>query len=347
MKNNIFFILLIFLLAGCNGNKNIQEKGLPISHNSITLNNGCLGKPGPIIYVDNKIVGIDYMLDSCFFYVNIQNDSLYRFGTRGQGPNEFIYPYTLQHLNDTSFAAFDLNAKKFCLFHLENNTINVTEQYSVINAKSLLSFDFKKISNNSYLGFGPYPQEMFIIIDTLGKVKRSFFEFPYKDKNEKKIKNDLRAMAYQGLVNFNISNNKLLYAPTFGDIIHVYQIDQDNMRIVYKQENSYPVYKTEENADSYSAPLSVSNVGGYISSSTTSKYFYLLYSGTTLKDLIKTKNEFSGNTVIVYNWVGEKVKTFSLDIACKNICVTPDDKLLYAIAENPEPELVYFNLPNL
>ena len=131
MKSNVFFILLIFLLVGCNGNKNIQEKGLPISHNSVTLNNDYLGKPGPIIYVDNKIVGIDYRLDSCFFCINTQNDSLYRFGTRGQGPNEFIYPYTLQHLNDTSFAAFDLNAKKFCLFTLKNNEVTITKQNNI------------------------------------------------------------------------------------------------------------------------------------------------------------------------------------------------------------------------
>ena len=86
-----------------------------------------------------------------------------------------------------------------------------------------MSFDFKKLSNNTFLGFGPYKKEMFITTDSLGKKKGSFYKLPYQDNHEKALKHHIRAMAYQGVISNCLSNDKFVYTSTWGEIIHLYE----------------------------------------------------------------------------------------------------------------------------
>ena len=70
----------------------------------------------------------------------------------------------------------------------------------------------------------------------------------------------------------------------------------------------------------------------------------MLYSGVKLEDFTKAQKEFDASTIHVFNWEGEKVQSFTLDIPCTNICISSDNQVLWAIANNPDPELVKFIL---
>lgn len=349
MKKYIYSILYLTLatsLICCSNKKQIEENNVAIFHKSIQLKNDILGKPGPCILIGNNIIGIDYRLDSCFFCINTQNDSIYRFGSRGNGPNEFISPLTLQYIDKNHFGSFDFNLGEYTRFKINNKNINIERRYKVINNEISASFDFKQISNNSYLGFGPYKEDMYIILDSLANLKSSFFEIPYKDKDEKSIANNVRAMAYQGRLNLNPTRNKFIYTSIWGDIIHIYNISNDKIDIITKIENIYPSYIPQQDEYGYSAPLYSSNIVGCISSTTTEKYIYLLCSNEKIEKFTKEGKEFCGKIVRIYDWHGNKVQSFILDLECSNICVSQDDKMLYAIADNPDPELVLFDLTN-
>ena len=66
---NVYLVLILCCLVSCN-HKTEEGKSLMVTHESIQLKNDYLGKPGPIIELDKKIVGIDYALDSCLFYID-------------------------------------------------------------------------------------------------------------------------------------------------------------------------------------------------------------------------------------------------------------------------------------
>lgn len=343
---NVYLVLILCCLVGCN-HKTEEGKSLMVTHESIQLKNDYLGKPGPIIELDKKIVGIDYELDSCLFYIDIETDSLYRFGPRGVGSGEFIYPYTIQHLDKNRFGIFDLQARKYTQIQIKNHQIHMETPVPVTNDKTSQSFDVKQISSNSYLGIGMYPKEMFVFMDSLNNTKSSFFEFPYKDSSEKALKNRLRAMAYQGRLVLNTDRNRLAFTSIWGEIFHIYKVEKDSLILLNKSEKVYPKYTVEDSQDGYSAPMYGSNIVGYISSTANNQYIYLLYSGTKLEDYAKALKEFDASTIHVFNWEGEKVQTFTLDIPCTNICISSDSQVLWAIANNPDPELVKFNLPTI
>ena len=337
----LFTFAFIILLISCT----VQEEEVnytPIVHKSINIKNGYIGKPGPIIFIDNKIIGIDFMLDSCFFYFNTINPELHRFGTRGQGPNDFLFPYTLQFLNKNLLGVYDITAKKYNEIEIKDS-IKLTKSYPIHN--DFMAFNYKKLPNNQYLSIGAYKDAMFIITDSLGENKKSFYQYPYKDNHEKSIKNHLRAMAYQGNLCCNYSNDQLVYTSLMGNIIHFYKLNNNQLEIINKIEISYPKYKVEETENGFGSPLNKSNKVGYISAAATNQYIYLLYSGIKIEDFIKKNEELHGNKLFIYNWKGKKISNLKLDVNCFSITVSPDNRTLWGIANNPDPELVYFELP--
>lgn len=340
--NRLAAVFLLLSMGSCHPQQQTEES-IPLTHQSVRITNGYLGKPGQIICMDDKIVGIDVMLDSCLFSIDLQTDSLSRFGKRGGGPEEFVQPYTLQYLDENHFGMFDLWGRKFCVFSVDGNKISLQHKYNTANGKSALSFTVKRMAENRFLSLAPYPDGMYVVMDSLGTVLKSFFEFPYKDADERAISNRLRGMAYQGPLSFSPSCDRFVYSPSTGDIVHFYAIEGDEVRVISRLEKAYPRYIPEEGADgAISAAIFRSEKFSYISSAATDRYVYLLYSGAVFEDLIKEGKMDVGRTVLVYNWKGEKLRSFTLDVDCQQICVSADDSLLYAIAENPEPELVCF-----
>ena len=81
---------------------------------------------------------------------------------------------------------------------------------------------------------------------------------------------------------------------------------------------------------------------GYLYACGTEKNVYLLYSGKSYAEA--GDKAFISSQIEVYNWEGEKVKTLMLDIPIKSMVVSEDDKTVYAISMNPEPQIVTFNL---
>ena len=203
------------------------------------------------------------------------------------------------------------------------------------------------LPDGRYLGIGSYENSMFTLYNTTGTAQKEFYEYPYKNKEDKSIKNHLRAMAYQGKFCSNPSKNKFVYAASFSDILHFYQWDGDSLKIILKIENSYPEYTPEESGGGFGATMDKDKPCGYLSAYATEQFVYVLYSGDIPNETIMKGINFSGDQLFVYNWKGEKVKAIKLDIRCTMIAVSPDDEILYAIANNPDPELERFDLKSV
>jgi len=83
----------------------------------------------------------------------------------------------------------------------------------------------------------------------------------------------------------------------------------------------------------------------YLDVSATERYAYVLYSGKNYKDA--KDRAFLGKKIEVYDKKGRHVKDLNLDIEIQMMCVSSNDSKIYAIALQPDPVLVSFdmNLP--
>lgn len=338
----LLFLLIGYCFVGCS----IEKEGHILLHSNIDLNENHIGLGGYITTYNNDIIGIEQAGSlSPFYQITTKNDinTINYFGVRGQGPEDFIQPIFIQHLSDSVFGVHDAGIgvyKEICIS-------TATNSISTLNAINMTQDLFRaiKVSDNHYIGLSN-TTGMLVSTDSTGKRVETHFEYPYKNKREQSIKNNIRSMAYQGLLEVNPQKTKCVYASFNGDIIHFYDL-HDDISPIRKIEKNYPKYRPEEFNDGYAALLDPNNIVGYISVTTTDKFIYALYCGKKIEKLI-TNNSISkeGNILRIFDWTGKLINTCTLDVACKHISVSDDDKILWALAVNPEIVPVYFKLHN-
>ena len=347
MKKNKYLLLIItpLLLTYCqSGKKEMPQTRL--THIEDAAKDIFVGTGGWTIATDTYLIGLDYGLDEFFYRYNYRTDnpdSVYRFGNKGQGPDDFIYPFSLQYLNDSLMGTYDAQTRLFSEVSLNSNSEQI--KCKSLRLDNLMSFKVLKTHYNQYIGMGAYQEGMFLLFDSLGNTVRSFFEFPFKDATEKAIKNQLRAMAYQGEIVTNLSGTKFVYTARSGDIIHFYDISENDIQLIKKLEKRFPEYVPEEKNGGFSSAIKAASETGYIDLYATDNYVFMLYSGRTFKEY--KEKVFEGNLLMIYDWSGNLKKEILLDIPCKNICITPNEEIMWAIAEIPEPTIVRFDLTNL
>jgi len=65
-------------------------------------------------------------------------------------------------------------------------------------------------------------------------------------------------------------------------------------------------------------------------------------SGKTILD--SKEKALEGSLLKIYDWEGNLLQEAEIDTPCKFFCVSPDDQMMWAIAEIPEPAIVRFDL---
>jgi hypothetical protein len=343
MKYVYINLLLLLLSIGCNNRENgilhIEKK----NHNKVVNKNSFIATSGPIIPVGHYIIGMDYTLDTCFYYLGLENDVFERFAHRGQGPDEYLYPNLIQYINDTILGIYDAMKREYIWIFNPISLGNYSRKNRTI---SFDQFSFRILSTcfDQYIGIGPYENGMFELYDSIGNRINHFYEFPYKDSDEKNINNRLRSMAYQGGTVLNPQKDKMAYACKHADIIHFYEVKENSIEIIKKIENSYPDYIPQTSGGGISAAIKKENRVCYLSLYGTSEFVYVLYSGIPVSKFLQNNKYFSGDMLYIYNWNGDIKRKILLDIECIYMCVSHDNKRMYAIAECPEPEIVFFEL---
>ncbi|MDR1258650.1 MAG: TolB-like 6-bladed beta-propeller domain-containing protein [Tannerellaceae bacterium] len=343
MEKMVLFLLTLCCLS-CHSDKSNTDNQI-LLHSILHLNNEYIGNGGAIIAYNEGIVGIEEAGSLApFFNIDIQegNHILIHFGNRGQGPEDFIRPYPIQYINEDVFGAYDIISKTYKEITIPKGTVE--EAAHIANHITFESQPFQviKTAYNQYAGLSAR-EGLITLMDSVGKGHATFFEYPYRDKNEQAIENHLRAMAYQGIFAANPEKTKCVYASLNGEIIHFYDIQKDNISLIRKIENIYPSYKSENNI----VVTNVKNIEGYISLSATDQFIYTLYCGKTLEEM-RGVNGFSPEStqMRVFDWTGEMVGTYTLDVPCRYISVSNDGKKLWAIALTPDITPVCFDLSN-
>lgn len=301
-----------------------------------------LGRPGALEYVDSSLFLYDGLGDSLFILIDLKDGNrVYRFGQKGQGVNEFLQPFAYGCLpSDTLLGVYDLFARKLRVVNPRQLKRGV-EEYPVLYKDTLGSIGLYATRFGTYLGKGFYKDNM-LSLSGDGMGRKFFFEYPFRDSRERDIPNHLRGMAYQGRLCSNRSLDRFVFAIDECPIFMFFSVTDTSIVKTYEWIGGYPEYRTEETEGSTSAPLSADNVNSFVGAYATDNYVYLLYSGQTFREV--REKAFHGSTVYRLTWEGMPVDKLSLDYPTGLICVSPDDKILYSLADKDEVEIVQYVL---
>ena len=347
MKRIIYGLLLCLSMWSCKEHDAFSAFDLSFTDVRKVMAVNCmesdllLGRPFFIECVDSCVFVYDDLGDSLFTMVDVADENrVYRFGTKGQGQNEFLQVASLHRMSgDSSVCTYDFFRHVLTQINVQDVKHGI-KNYPVLSKDSLNSIDMFPTKYGSFIGLGFYKDNMFSLLRR--NQTDFFFEYPYRDSREKQISNQLRGMAYQGTLRSAPSLDKFVFAVSSSPIFMLYAVDRDKIVESYRWIGSYPEYQTEETETSRSAPLDASKPVGFVCAYATDSYTYLLYSGKSMKEY--QADAFTGNALYQVDWSGKPVRKYISDKPLSAFCVSDSDKVVYAIARDGEPSLVKIDL---
>ena len=333
------WLLLVVILYAC-GSQNKQE-----GHQT----ENC--KHRIFVHSDSCILGKPYLIalsDSILFVTDSNNEKmLYAFHatsgkeiggylTRGQGPNEYLSISSLGRWRDGMYL-YDVNKREMAEIEFKDS-IRIIPRMSFGRD---LHPTFVPLNDDIFIASGYYPEGRFCLIKDFGKQKEYIMEYPLRDEAEKEVTNFAKSQAYSGGLVVHPSGTSFMAYVGKADMLSFYKYNDGSVQIIKEIYKTYPDYKYDKENKRYLA-ISRHNPFTYLWGCGTGKYVYLLYSGKSYAEA--GERAFLSSQIDVYNWSGEKVKTLLLDIPIQGMTVSEDDSTMYAIALNPEPQIVAFDL---
>lgn len=337
-------LLLVFLLSSCCQNSD-KDNGLIIDCQHKMLfddDEYMLGKPNCIALVDSILVIADSQTNPMLHLLNIKTGKpIGQYLSRGQGPDEYMAIGTLGRLNKNTLFFHDLNKRVFCYLvfpKTENGKIQIVEAFKCTEEAHNTMIP---LTDASYMASGIYQKGRFCLLTDSGKTKDFWGTYPSRDEREKSVSNFIKSQAYMGQLSSSPANDKFVFHAAAADMLSFYKYENKEIRLIKDIQRSFPDYKYGKDIDEFLGTSRKKPIT-YLSACTTEQFVYLLYSGKTyMENQLKA---FESNEIHVYDWNGERVKTLSLDIDIKEMVVSDDDSIMYAIADLPNPAVVKFKL---
>ena len=140
MKLKYVFVLIFF--CACKNVKtdcqidDLFTNRIFLEYEKIPSNGYIWGTPMDMIYCDSAIIVFDEKSEDGLFHLVDLNDldSIYDFGKKGQGVNEFLMPFDIQLFGKSSISVYDLYKKTL-------NVMNISDVKNRISNFSVLTKD--------------------------------------------------------------------------------------------------------------------------------------------------------------------------------------------------------------
>lgn len=344
----LYIVVLLFIISSCSKDDAVQnfdntfQKIKKINSKECLDTELLLGRPYFINYVDSSLIIFDDIGDSLFTLIDMKDaNAIYHFGRRGEGTNEFLQVFSMCKLGvDSLMGIYDVYKHALVEMNLKKIKRGIVE-FPLIVKDSLNSINLYATKYNTNMGIGFYEKNMLSLTgNSIGS--KFFFEYPYKDSEEKLNDNRLRGMAYQGVICSNLSLDKFVFAVRSAPMFFLYSIGKDKIEETFKWLGGYPTYRTEDTGTVRSAPMSTHNKIAFVGVYATDNYIYLLYSGKSFNEC--NVKAFNGSVIYQMTWEAEPVCKFELDFPIMNFCVSDSDSEIYALADKGEIILVKYLL---
>lgn len=330
-------LLLLLGLCSCQAEKSKDSVPVcPLKHLVLSGDEAVMGKVRNMTLAEHSVpVIVDVQSDSLFRKLDYMRHRVEEMGCRGQGPNEFLFPTALARWKGDSIGCWDINRRRYSVIRFATEDRPSSVRHVFVTCDSLFHYEVYPVCNNHFVASGIYEDARLVVLDKDGGVLTKIGVPPYRDEDERKVPGIIRSEVYQGRLAVSPSGTRMAHALLHADMIAFYEADSCGcFRLAGERIRAYPDYRRTDGATKFSDPFY------YIDAFATGRYVYALYSGKSGKE----GNASLGHEIHVYDWEGHPVKKYQLDIGTQKICVSSDDKRIYAIAFTPNPALVAFDI---
>ncbi|WP_099464503.1 MULTISPECIES: BF3164 family lipoprotein [Parabacteroides] len=362
-NNNIFIAVAILSLYACHSEVSMHNDLVDITSaecfedrsfkhtihlNSFTFNDSVIHHPIRLALQDSILFSLDagYGTDTlvrCFSIFNKRY--LGSIFLKGNGPTELLSASCINLSSDSSsFWTFDITKQAW--FGRKFTTLNdylslKKEDYTIINLRnsSLLGLDNPTWIKNGF------------VANSLFKYKERFFIFSSENMLKQSITNP--NLHFKNIYNENIladifstklsitpDHSKIVLAGRYMDLIEIYNIDGDLLKILKGPEKEFNFkFDIERSIKQSVLVKSPETKRAYLSIKTTSDKIYALYSGKNKKD----KEHYSYSKILyVFSLDGSLLLKYLLDTPIIDFVIDEKRNKIYATSINAE--IICFDL---
>jgi len=194
-----------------------------------------------------------------------------------------------------------------------------------------------QINDSIFVGMGGLYGGRFTIFNRYNKDFYSFGKYP----DEVSLSNGLKSEAYQGNLIYNEYNQNIVFAESSSELLEFYHFEKNKMQLQKGYYTSIPNYSLVNKGGENHIISSLH--GRNIKELTyTKNYVYVLY--VQKEDDASLLEKSKGDCILVFDWKGKPIKRYQLDCEVKTITINEDGSRIYALWDNPDPEIIYFDI---
>ena len=313
--------------------------------------------PNSIAISGNTIITWNPGSPKIFTTINIATKRIIKhWGTKGQGPNEFSGLIDLyNNYSESGLNIWDVFFGK--LYFVSHSDLESDSSYFQTVSTGLNkpeSLDRRDISPSVVqidtslfiVVAGGRSNKRLALFDLKSNEVKEIGDFPSEDMNTN-LPVGLRNIAYNGRIRYNSSLKKLVSMTFSSEMFEIYNVNGTNVELAMGNYTTVPKYReigsrgltsvkieTIENGKGRNRALELSD-----------EYIFILYQEYKRVGMVKpTDYKITADIVLVFDWNGNPVKLYTLDSFVTDISYDKTTNRLYAIHNNPYPEIIYFEL---
>jgi tetratricopeptide (TPR) repeat protein len=342
-KQWLVSLSLVLLLGSCVEPKQAEwgfEVGVPLTGDTLEIE-GFADKvltPVSIRLVDDLLMAVDVKSPRLFSVVDLTARKLvHQFGRQGEGPGEVIGILGLHTSYDyQGFTCWDPMLRR--LYFMDKDSLLWygpacgTEVLDKAGKLTLFDRFFSHVlplNDTFYLGMGNCGDKRFALIDLKNRREQLFGDYANAQADGAQ-----NALNYQGEIAYNGRQKRFVYVSYYGELLEMYELEpQGQMHKIVESHSAMNERTTTPVGRDQVIQQTANKSGRYCGVVASDEYVYALFMPGTAK-------QGDGPDVLVYDWKGNKVVRYKLDVSTNAIAVSSDSKHLYASAYNGDEAII-------
>lgn len=294
-------------------------------------------KPVDAIQVGSHCFIYDDQAKNMFNLVDPLSRNVRKGGERGSGPHDVGMPGSFQYKND-KIVFFDISQKRINEILFLSDTSTQLRIQEVEKIKSPNRLFMVNCVDTNYMATGIFNDYWLALINKQGEVI-STVDIPIFEETKDIPKTQLSILYISTLMAHSPDNKKMIAATQNHGVLSFCHIRENDVK-EYKLLCYYaPLFQIRERGI---VALSKDNKAGFCAVDCDDQYVYVLYSGKTFNQS-GLLNHHCDN-LLVYDWDGNPVKRYLLDIPLFSMRYNSKNHSIYGIAYNPEGIWVEYKL---
>ncbi|HSH53173.1 MAG TPA: BF3164 family lipoprotein [Bacteroidales bacterium] len=344
-------LLLVIIFTSCNSK---EDDFISLFENKVQLK-GCEFTNLEHSYLFNPYHMIE--IDSCLIFSDPDNynqlslfnlrlpDTLIRFGTKGKGPLEIISGGQLSlSFNNKVFELLDISKQKIFYFDIDSILAgNFAPQRSLSIQNKHGKFYKGKPISDGFVGMGDFYDKKYGIYQHNNDTIIFFCDYTFKDL--KNVPKETLSLIFQGDFGLNYNRSKFVFSCSTTPLLEIVRLKNGRLDIEKRIYFDVPKVKGIITESYTTYQILEDNKKGFTDMYNLDEYIFLLYSGRTIKEFGEDMG--FGRNILVFDWDGNPICNFELDMDISGFSVSNDLKRIYAIGRISEPKIVSFNIENI